>query len=232
MRWLDTRQAIGKGYQRALCTPTDADKKDGARVFTGERLGTGAQTLHVLGEEAYRSYLLLSKWTDSSLTLTVETMGAAMGERLDQHYNGRYCCGPCSVSVWRALIAGGYSKNEERLELAMKYLHSKRDASGRWGNLPFFYTVLTLSEMETPPPRTNFTIACQLAINCLNATPPLRSRTPQEELRCWSGSCRGIRRRDRHMNGDCGRRPFAGSALGYLKVNFVSKECNLLTGRR
>jgi hypothetical protein len=150
MRWLDTRQAIGKGYQRALCTPTDADKKDGARVFTGERLGTGAQTLHVLGEEAYRSYLLLSKWTDSSLTLTVETMGAAMGERLDQHYNGRYCCGPCSVSVWRALIAGGYSKNEERLELAMKYLHSKRDASGRWGNLPFFYTVLTLSEMETP----------------------------------------------------------------------------------
>jgi hypothetical protein len=153
MEWLADRHATAKGYRRTMCAPTEEDRREGARLFTGERLGPGAQMLHVLGEEAYRSYLLLAKWNEGADMAPAERMSEPIANFIDHEYEGRYCCGPCSVSVWRALSAGGYSRTEERLRLGMHFLHTKRDGKGRWGNLPFYYTLLTLTEIDLPEAR-------------------------------------------------------------------------------
>ena len=64
--------------------------------------------------------------------------------------SGTYCCGSCSVALWRVLAAGGLDRPRERLEMAMATLNSRRDAHGRWRSMPFHYTLLALSEMDLP----------------------------------------------------------------------------------
>ncbi len=159
MRWLAERQATGKGYRRSMCAPTDKDRTEGSRLFTGERLGPGAQLLHVLGEEAYRAYLILAKWADVKDLGPAEQMCEAVRQYIDADYEGRFCCGPCSVGLWRALTAGGYGLTEERLRLGMHYLHAKRDGKGRWGSVPFYYALLTLIEVDLPEARRELAYA-------------------------------------------------------------------------
>jgi hypothetical protein len=42
-----------------MFAPTAKDFADGIRLFTGERISSGAATGHILGEEACRAVLLL-----------------------------------------------------------------------------------------------------------------------------------------------------------------------------
>ena len=62
---------------------------------------------------------------------------------------GLYCCGKCSVGVWRNLLAGGLDRREERLRRGAAHLRSVRDGDYGWRKFPFWYTVLALSEMDS-----------------------------------------------------------------------------------
>jgi hypothetical protein len=67
-----------------------------------------------------------------------------------RHRNpGLYCCGKCSVGLWRNLLSGGLSSREERLHGGALHLRSVRDGEHGWRKFPFWYTVLALSEMDT-----------------------------------------------------------------------------------
>jgi hypothetical protein len=61
---------------------------------------------------------------------------------------GLYCCGKCSVGLWRNLLAGGLTRHEERLRRGASHLRSMRDGDHKWRRFPFWYTVLALSEMD------------------------------------------------------------------------------------
>jgi len=148
LTWLIERHATSNGYRRSMCAPTEKDRFEGAHLFTGERLGPGAQTLHVLGEEAYRAFLVLSTWAGNTDMEPATAMSAGVKASIEHEYEGRYCCGPCSVALWRALAVGGYGDCKRRLELGMNYLRTKRDGKGRWGSIPLYYTLLTLSELD------------------------------------------------------------------------------------
>ncbi|HET6487340.1 MAG TPA: hypothetical protein VFH83_13015, partial [Spirochaetia bacterium] len=63
---------------------------------------------------------------------------------------GRYCCGKCTVGLWRHLLAGGLDRQEERLRLGIRHLHEMRDGEGQWRVYPFWYAVLALSEADLP----------------------------------------------------------------------------------
>jgi hypothetical protein len=62
---------------------------------------------------------------------------------------GRYCCGKCTVGLWRNVLAGGLDRREERLLRGLRHLRSQRDGAGTWRRFPFWYTVLALSEIDS-----------------------------------------------------------------------------------
>ena len=56
--WLATRQGLPGSYA-GMFAPMPRDYAQGIRLFTGERISSGAATGHILGEEACRAMLLL-----------------------------------------------------------------------------------------------------------------------------------------------------------------------------
>ena len=57
--WVAGRQGLPGSYAR-MFAPTPRDRAHGIRLFTGERISSGAATGHILGEEACRTLLLLN----------------------------------------------------------------------------------------------------------------------------------------------------------------------------
>lgn len=144
--WIAARQGL-KGSYSGMFAPTEFDFKQGFRVFTGERFKSRAGTGCKLGNEAARTLLLLDAHGEFKDALSRAAGG--MEERL-QGTEGRYCCGSCSVAVWRNLLAGGLSRSAERLANGLKELKAYRDGKGKWRSFPFWYTLLALSEMDLP----------------------------------------------------------------------------------
>jgi hypothetical protein len=57
--WIAGRQGLPGAYA-GMFAPTPKDFAGGIRLFTGERISSGAATGHILGEEACRALLLLN----------------------------------------------------------------------------------------------------------------------------------------------------------------------------
>lgn len=145
-RWIAGLEGKGWSY-RGLPAPTRFDYENGFRTFTGERIITRAATGHMLGEEAGRALSLLAvddPNVRNTLAIAVHNVsGFSDGSRGD----GFYCCGKCTVSMWRFLSVSPAQNAEERLEHGIEVLSHYRDGSGKWGLFPFYYTLLALSGM-------------------------------------------------------------------------------------
>ena len=149
-RWIAGRQGLPGSYA-GMFAPTARDLAGPIRLFTGEDVRTDAATKHILGEEACRALLLLDvgekdvrgavKRASESMTLRLK--GASRGAI------GIYCCGKCSASLWRHLLAGGLDRKERRLADGMRVLKGHRLGNGRWRRFPYYYTLLALAEMES-----------------------------------------------------------------------------------
>lgn len=156
-RWIANRQG-GTGAYADTFAGFPAELKQGIVLFTGERI-TSASARHILGEETSR----VLRWLevrDPTVQAALERANtglmsclarAALGPRNNP---GEYCCGKCTVGLWRNLLAGGLDRQEERLRKGIGgVLRSRRASGGRWQAFPFWYTVLALSEMELPEAR-------------------------------------------------------------------------------
>lgn len=85
--WLAARQGLPGSYA-GMFAPTPRDCAHGIRLFTGERISSGAATGHILGEEACRALLLL----DADVPAAREALARAtrsMDKRLSQSESGR-----------------------------------------------------------------------------------------------------------------------------------------------
>ncbi len=161
--WIAGRQGLPKSYAN-MFAPTDADLKNGIRLFTGERLGPSASLRHVSGEEACRALLLLkpkSKLVKVALKSATDGMLEAL-ERAEQAGKDMYCCGTCDPSLWRHITAGGLPGAEHWLDRGMKTLKVHRDGTGKWRRFPFFYTLLALSEIDLPGARNEMKYTARL----------------------------------------------------------------------
>jgi hypothetical protein len=86
-RWLADRRGLPGSYA-GMFAPTARDFARGIRLFTGERISSGAATGHILGEEACRVLLLL----DADVPASREALARAtrsMDRRLEQSESGR-----------------------------------------------------------------------------------------------------------------------------------------------
>ncbi|NPV48563.1 MAG: hypothetical protein HPY69_16610 [Armatimonadetes bacterium] len=148
-RWIASRQGLPGSYA-GMPAPTELDFATGLRVFTGERMRSGGGLAHVLGEEACRALRALGP-SSVATREALERAEAGMALRLQRDRyatTGRYCCYTCSVALWRNLAGGGLGGGEELLAAGLRHLRDFRDGKGRWRGFPFWYTVLSLSEMS------------------------------------------------------------------------------------
>jgi hypothetical protein len=150
--WIASRQGL-KGAYAGMFAPTERDYRDGIRLFTGERITSGAATGHILGEEACRALILL-KPEDKNIKESLKQATSGISKVLKNHelqgYTpGMFCCGTCTTAFWRHLSVGGLFDQERLLRAGMVFLKSHRENNGRWKRFPFWHTSLVLSEMDT-----------------------------------------------------------------------------------
>ncbi len=132
-RWIAGRQGLPGAYSDTFAGfPSERSK--GIVLFTGERI-TSASARHILGEEASRALRQL-RVRDPKVTRALEGadngLMRCLARAADDPRNsnpGLYCCGKCSVGLWRNLLAGGLDRREERL--ATRRLTSAFDARRR-----------------------------------------------------------------------------------------------------
>jgi hypothetical protein len=157
-QWIAARQGLRGAYADMFAGfPSELGR--GIVVFTGERI-TSASARHILGEESSRVLRLLGV-RDANVQAALERANRGMLQRLEQaaldprNANpGKFCCGKCSVGLWRNLLTGGLDRQEERLRKGVgQLLRRQRAAEARWRIFPFWYTVLALTEMDLPEAR-------------------------------------------------------------------------------
>jgi hypothetical protein len=156
-REIASRQGLPGSYA-GMFAPTRLDFRRGIRVFTGEPVRSGAATAHILGEECCRLLLKL-RVKDRLVSAALARAEAGILERLRSPERiharnvGFYCCGICTVSLWRHLAAGGLDSPVPRLRDGLRVLTGCRSDSNRWNRFPFFYTLLVLTELDVPEAR-------------------------------------------------------------------------------
>ena len=166
--WIADRQGLPGAYA-GMFAPTEHDYAFGALTFTGEAVTSGAGTGHLLSEEACRA--LYKFGAESPEIHAIPEVQEALArarrgifKRLAEGevkgiWSGVYCCGTCSVALWRHLIVSGQEEDERRLENGLLELKRYRDGKGRWKRFPFYYTLLVLGEMDLPGAKTEIAYA-------------------------------------------------------------------------
>jgi hypothetical protein len=151
-RWIASRQALPGAYAGTFAG-FPAERSRGIALFTGERIAS-ASARHILGEEASRALRLL-RVRDRTVTRALEAADDGLMQCLARaaadprnRNPGLFCCGKCSVGLWRNLLSGGLNQPEERLRGGALHLRSVRDGEQGWRTFPFWYTVLALSELD------------------------------------------------------------------------------------
>jgi hypothetical protein len=162
-QWIAARQGLSGAYGGTFAG-FPSERSEGIVLFTGERI-TSASARHILGEEASRALRLL-RVRDRAVTRALEAADAGLmrclaraAEDPRRQNPGLYCCGKCSVGLWRNLLSGGLNHREERLRHGALHLRSARDGEQGWRKFPFWYTVLALGEMDVDEARTELKYA-------------------------------------------------------------------------
>jgi hypothetical protein len=162
-RWIAARQGLPGAYGGTFAG-FPSERSRGIVVFTGERIAS-ASARHILGEEASRALRQL-RVRDPNVTRALEGAHSGLMRCLQRAAEdprssnpGLYCCGTCSVGLWRNLLAGGLDRREERLRRGASHLRSMRDGEHQWRRFPFWYAVLALSEMDSAEARTELRYA-------------------------------------------------------------------------
>ncbi len=152
--WIASRQGLPGAYANTFAGFAK-EQKHGIRLFTGERVNS-ASARHILGEEACRVVhqlkvrdRVVSQALDRATEGLLQCLARAATDPRRTN-PGLYCCGKCTVGLWRHLAVGGLDRQEERLKKGIESLRPRRDGKGGWRTFPFWYTVLLLSEAGIP----------------------------------------------------------------------------------
>lgn len=139
-----------------------AGDADGIRAYTGEKIES-ASARHILGEECCRALRLLGGAEAMAAVAKAEVglMACMSRAETDPRFlsPGWFCCGKCTVGMWRNVLAGGLDRHEERLAKGVRRLKTLRDGEGKWTRMPFWYTVLALADIDLAEARAELKYA-------------------------------------------------------------------------
>ena len=193
--WLAGRFGADSAYAGTFGV-TEPDSRSKLYTFTGERLQS-ASLRHIHAEETCRAMILLNRRVGRGRLPELEAVTSRLLECFEvAHAKGRprgtFCCGPCTVSLWRHMAIGGLGDYARHLDEGIGVLGSYEDGAGTWRRFPFYYTLLALSEIDTPNARRAVSYAlpeCARRVQSMRRNPPfgvrrfrLLSRILQEHL--------------------------------------------------
>src|SRR5262245_20515651 len=130
-RWIAGRQGLPGAYGGTFAG-FPSERSRGIVLFTGERIAS-ASARHILGEAASRALRQLrvrDRHVTRALDASDEGLMACLARAAEDPRRGNpglYCCGKCSVGLWRNLLGGGLNRREERLRNGALHLRSMRD---------------------------------------------------------------------------------------------------------
>ncbi len=153
-KWIAARHGLPRSYYGTFA-PTDRDYKNGIRLFTGEKITSGAGVGHILSQEACGALYIL----DTPNAKVGAARDACAQNLLDQMQAswkvekylpfGLYCCGTCSAAMWRHMNASDKAVAAKILTAGVKQMQSYRDGKGRWKRFSFYYSLLALLEIDS-----------------------------------------------------------------------------------
>ena len=147
LQWVLTRQGLPGSYL-GMFMPTDRDLHRGLKLLTGERIRSSAAIRHILSEEALRTAIVWGLGEASAVGQALKGFDQIM-ER-GARSSGRYCCYNCTIAFLRTLVVVKPKDWNQTLEKGLNRIRRARTDDGKWHGFPFYYTILTLSEMSTP----------------------------------------------------------------------------------
>ena len=176
MDWLSGQFGTGPAYAGTFGI-TDQDSRSKLYTYTGERLQS-ASLRHIHAEETCRSIILLNRLVKRDRLPELEAATSRLLYCFEKAHakgkpRGTFCCGPCTVSVWRHMAVGGLGDYARHLDEGIGVLMSHENGAGMWRRFPFFYTLLALSEVDTPNARRAVAYAlpeCEQRVNTLRRT--------------------------------------------------------------
>ena len=150
--WMDSRLGKDRAYAGSYAL-TESDWNREFHLFTGEKVSTRAARSHIIAEESIRIMNIIKKETgldSNSLIISEERLAAQIlsykpGYTLN---TGFYCCGKCSISLWRCVAGGGFSNRLNIIAPALSSLAEDRDGLGGWHRFPFYYTLSFLADID------------------------------------------------------------------------------------
>jgi hypothetical protein len=149
--WIKTRLGTEYSYRGSFGI-TNRDFNSKIYTFTGEQLTSPASMRHIMAEETSRVLVQLSKIAKRKLPELERSnknlIGGIMRSEEEGKHVGTYCCGPCTIGLWRHMSVGGFGSYSKKLGKGLDVLKSYRDGKGKWGRFPFYYTLLALSEIN------------------------------------------------------------------------------------
>jgi len=150
--WVSTRLGQRGAYAGSFAM-TDADWNRDFLLFTGEKITTRAARSHIIAEETTRmlNVIKITTGLDSDArTVSEERLAAQIFDKTEitAMTTGIYCCGKCSVSLWRCVSEGGFAKYSSTLCRGAASLAAHRDGTGGWNRFPFYYTLLFLAQAD------------------------------------------------------------------------------------
>ena len=159
LQWVLARQGLQRSYFN-LFMPMNQDLSQGVRLLTGERMLSNAGNRHVLGEEALRTVIV---WKLRS-SLAVKQALKGFNDLLEAGAkSGHWCCYTCTTAFLRTLAVVKPDRWDGILEKGINRIKKARTANGRWRGFPFYYMLLTLSEMDTSSARDELRHASKIA---------------------------------------------------------------------
>ena len=147
--WVLSRQGLKDAY-RGLFAPTEKDLR-GVKLLTGEPISSAALR-HILGEEALRTVIVwnlgsapAAKKAASSFNDILKRTGEPPAEE-----TGWFCCHKCTIAFLRTLATVRSEGWKTTVQKGVENIGKKRTPDGKWHGFPFYYTLLTLSEIDLP----------------------------------------------------------------------------------
>lgn len=159
LEWVLARQGLHGSYFN-LFMPTNQDLSQGVRLLTGERMLSNAGTRHVLGEEALRTVIVWKLRSSPAVKQALESFNDLLEAGAK---SGSWCCYTCTTAFLRTLAVTKPDKWDRILEKGLNRIKKARTADGRWHGFPFYYMLLTLSEMDNPSARAELRHASKIA---------------------------------------------------------------------
>lgn len=138
---------IHTGTNNGFFLPLSSEPDLPYRLFSGEQLHTKLARRHIQLIEATRLLSLLTQGGHSA------ARSIKLAEsRMDTMCYSKFCasgeCKAISVAYLRYLASSAPKSAVDRLSFFLASLASHRDGKGAWRGFPYFYTLLTLSEMD------------------------------------------------------------------------------------